>query len=212
MFYKDVSIWIAFLHGILSFFSPCVLPLIPAFLGVLFTAKNKFLKLFGFFIGFSVFFSIIGIFSSVFGIFFSKYGTVINYILGTIIIVMGILYMSNKEIVKPKKINVWNFKGGSLLTGILMGAAVGLIWIPCSSPILGSILTIATTVNPYKGGLLLFIYSLGISLPFLTIGAPISKLLTGGFGTPKWEKILKIFGGVFLIILGILIISGKMVV
>ncbi|MBO8139421.1 MAG: cytochrome c biogenesis protein CcdA [Thermosipho sp. (in: Bacteria)] len=210
-FYKDVSIWVALGHGILAFFSPCVLPLIPAFLGILFTAKNKFNKILGFFIGFSFLFSVIGVFSGQVGSFFAKYGTIINYILGSLIILMAFFYISGKQIVKENKVNVWKFKGGGFLTGILLGGAVGLVWIPCSSPILGSILTIAASSNALKGGLLLFVYSLGISIPFLTIGAPVSKLISYSFGKPKWELFLRILGGIFLIILGFLIISGKMI-
>ncbi|ABR30417.1 cytochrome C biogenesis protein [Thermosipho melanesiensis] len=212
MFYKDVGIWVALGHGILSFFSPCVLPLIPAFLGILFTAKNKFFKLFGFFLGFSIFFTIIGIFSSLFGLFFAKYGSIINYVLGFIIIVMGILYILQKEFFKPRRVNVWKFKGGGFLTGFLLGGGIGIIWIPCSSPILASILSIAASVSSTKGAILLFVYSLGISIPFLTIGASVSKILTMEFKSTKWEIFLRVVGGVFLILLGILIIMGKMVV
>ncbi|MBO8160714.1 MAG: cytochrome c biogenesis protein CcdA [Thermosipho sp. (in: Bacteria)] len=210
--YKDVSVWIAFGHGILAFFSPCVLPLIPAFLGILFTAKNKILKILGFFIGFSFLFSLIGVFSGKVGTFFVKYGNIINYVLGSIIIIMAIFYILGKQIVKENKINVWKFKGGGFFTGILLGGAVGLVWIPCSSPVLGSILSIAAKSNALKGGILLFVYSLGIFIPFLTIGASVSKILSVSFKKPKWEKFLRILGGIFLALLGILIISGKMVV
>lgn len=209
--YKDISIWVALGHGILAFFSPCVLPLIPAFLGILFTAKNKFNKILGFFIGFSFLFSIIGVFSGQVGSFFANYGTLINYILGTLIILMAIFYLSGKQIVKESKINVWKFKGGGFFTGILFGGAIGLVWIPCSSPILGSILTIAAGSSALKGGILLFVYSLGISIPFLTIGIPVSKLISYSFGKPKWEIFLRILGGTFLIILGVLIMTGKMI-
>ncbi|SHH44220.1 cytochrome c biogenesis CcdA family protein [Thermosipho atlanticus] len=210
--YKDISIWVALGHGFLAFFSPCVLPLIPAFLGILFTAKNKITKTIGFFVGFSFLFSAIGVFSGQVGSFFVKYGVVINYVLGIIIIAMGIFYIIGKQIVKESKINIWKFKGGGFLTGVLFGGAIGLVWIPCSSPILGSILTIAASSNALKGGILLFVYSLGISIPFLTIGIPVSKLISYSFGKPKWELILRIFGGIFLIILGILIIKGEMLV
>ncbi|ANQ54010.1 cytochrome C biogenesis protein [Thermosipho affectus] len=212
MFYKDISVWVALGHGILSFFSPCILPLIPAFLGILFTAKNKLLKLLGFLSGFSIFFTVIGVFSSIFGFFFAKYGSIINYVFGSIIILMGTLYIFQKELLKPRKVNVWKFKGGSFITGFLLGGVIGIIWIPCSSPILGSILAIAASANSLKGAVLLFVYSLGISIPFLTIGSSISKLMTASFKAPRWELTLRIIGGTFLILLGVLIMFGKMVV
>jgi len=92
----------------------------------------------------------------------------------------------------------------------MLGAAIGFIWIPCSSPVLGSMLLIAAQKSVIKGMWLLFVYSLGISIPFLTIGTLLSKALSFGFGKPAWEKWLRIIGGSFIVVLGILILLGEL--
>ena len=207
---KDVSVWIAFGHGILAFFSPCVVPLIPGFLGVLMTAGKRFLKVLGFFLGLSFLFSIMGAFSGNIGPFLERYGQIVNVVVGLGIILMGGLYLFETQIFKVRQVNIWKYKGGGFWKGLLLGMAIGFVWIPCSSPILASILMIASQTNPVKGVFLLFIFSLGISIPFLTIGGLIAKLTSKSFGKPKWEKILRITGSIFIITLGILVILGKM--
>ncbi|WP_448374690.1 cytochrome c biogenesis CcdA family protein [Fervidobacterium sp.] len=206
----DVSIWLALVHGLLSFFSPCVLPLIPGFIGIVLGGQKRYQRLAGFFAGFSVIFSILGGFSALIGAFLSKYGSIVEKIIGFGIIAFGVLYMFEVQLFKGKSANVWKFKNVGFLGGLILGGAIGFVWIPCSSPILASILLIAAQKNMARGILLLFIYSLGISVPFLTIGVAISKALTIGFGKPKWEMWIKYIGGVFMIILGVLIILGKM--
>ncbi|QTA38728.1 cytochrome c biogenesis protein CcdA [Thermosipho ferrireducens] len=207
--YKDVSFWTALVHGFIAFFSPCIIPLIPAFLGILFTAERKILKIFGFFIGFSLLFAIIGIFSGQLGFILGSYSNIINYVLGGLIILMGILYLLKLQLIRQVQIDIWKFKGGGFITGIIFGGSIAIIWIPCSSPVLGSILSIAASGNAIKGGFLLFVYSIGISIPFLTIGTSISKILTYKFGKPIWENLLRILGAFFIIFSGILIFFGK---
>lgn len=206
----DVSIWVALIHGLLSFFSPCVLPLIPGFIGIVLGGQKRFQRLAGFFIGFSVIFSLLGGFSSLLGTFLAKYGDILEKVIGIGIIILGILYMLEVQIFKGKNTNVWKFKNVGFVGGLILGGAIGFVWIPCSSPVLASILLIAAQKSVLKGILLLFIYSLGISIPFLTIGAALSKALTVGFGKPKWEMWVKYIGGAFMIILGVLILLGKM--
>lgn len=210
----EVSLWIAFASGILSFFSPCVLPLIPGFVGIVIggnkDSKNKIQRLLGFFVGFSAMFTILGAFSGLLGSILSEFGGLIEKIIGIAIIIFAVLFAMEIQIFKGKNVNIWKFKGTGLFGGVLLGLGVGFVWIPCSSPILASILLIATQKSIIKGMTLLFFYSLGISIPFLTIGTVISKVLTKGFGEPKWEKWTKIIGGIFIGILGLLILLGKM--
>lgn len=210
VFKTDVTLWIALVHGILAFFSPCVLPLIPAFAGVVLAKGKKLQRLLGFFVGFSVMFTVLGAVSSLIGGFLSTFGPVIEKVIGVVIVALGVLYMLDVQLIKGSGANLWKFKGAGFLGGLLLGGAIGFVWIPCSSPVLGSILLIAAKENLQKGMLLLFVYSLGISLPFLTIGSVLAKALTLGFGKPKWESLVKYVGGVFIIVLGALIFFGKM--
>ncbi|PLV60475.1 cytochrome c biogenesis CcdA family protein [Thermotoga sp. KOL6] len=207
-----VSYLMALGYGLLAFFSPCVLPLIPAFLGVLFATKGDLMKILGFFVGISALFSLMGVVFGIFGNFVPSY--VLTWISGTALLTFGLLYLFDVEIVKMKRgPNVWKFKGGGFINGFLLGGSVGLVWIPCSSPILGSILAIvASGREPLKGGILLFLYSLGISIPFILTGGVVRKLLNQmSFKKPKWMKFLKIVGSFSLILVGILVLTGKFI-
>ncbi|MFN4223842.1 MAG: cytochrome c biogenesis CcdA family protein [Fervidobacterium nodosum] len=206
----DISVFVAIVSGLLSFFSPCVLPLIPGFIGIVLGGDKKFQRLVGFFVGFSVMFTLLGAFSSFLGSFLVKFGGIIEKIIGIAIIIFGILYMLEIQLFKGKSLNIWKFKGSGLLGGLILGLAIGFVWIPCSSPVLASILLIAAQKSLLKGMILLFVYSLGISVPFLTIGTLVARILTRGFGTPSWEKWMKFIGGGFIILMGLLVILGKM--
>lgn len=201
-FVVEVSYWMALGYGILAFFSPCVLPLIPAFFGVLFSSKGDFFKLLGFFLGISSLFSLMGVLFGLFGNFVPSY--VLTWVSGLALVVFGLLYLFDVEVMKVKKgPNVWKFRGGGFLNGFLLGGSVGLVWIPCSSPILGSILAIvASGKEPVKGGVLLFLYSLGISIPFVLAGGFVNRLLNRiGFRKPVWMRVLKMVGASSLILL-----------
>jgi len=206
----DISVWLAIFHGLLAFFSPCVLPLIPGFIGIILFKEKRIQRLFGFFIGFSFMFALLGAVSSTIGGFLLSFGSIIEKIIGIGILLFGFAYIFEVQIFKGKSINVWRFKGSGFAGGLMLGAAIGFIWIPCSSPVLGSMLLIAAQKSILKGMWLLFVYSLGISIPFLTLGTLISKVLSKSFGKPTWEKWTKIIGGSFIMLLGILILFGKM--
>lgn len=210
----DVDLFTALLHGLVSFLSPCALPLLPSFIALLLYEKGvrAFLRIVGFFIGFSITFSALGAISGTFGSFLDK--NLLRYISGSIIIAMAILFLFQIQLFKPKSVKLTKFKLGGILSGIGIGFGVGLVWIPCASPVLASILAIAATKgSTLKGATLLFVYSLGISVPFLTMGGVVSKLFTKvSFKTPTWEKVLKYGTSVLLFIVGLLIIVGKVFV
>jgi len=208
----EVSYWMALGYGFLAFFSPCVLPLIPAFLGVLFASKGDFLKIIGFFVGISSLFSVIGVLFGLFGNFIPTY--ILTWISGLALVVFGLFYLFDVELVKMKKNpNVWRYKGEGFLNGFLLGGSVGLVWIPCSSPILGSILAIvASGREPVKGGVLLFLYSLGISIPFILMGGFVNRLLNRvSFKKPVWMNVLKVVGSHSLVLVGVLILTGRFI-
>ncbi|NUU96281.1 cytochrome C biogenesis protein [Marinitoga sp. 1135] len=205
----------AFLGGIISFFSPCILPLVPLFFGILMPDLKDF-KLtlkrgLAFFLGLSIFFSMLGVLAGSLGTFISKYQDVFNLVAGIFIIIMGIYYLLDKEIFKGFKLDLSKYKGTTFLGAFIMGILISFIWIPCSGPVLAAVLTFAsTTTNIFKGGFMLFLYSLGISIPFLFFSSVVSKLLSRiTFGTPKWQKILKVSGSLLLVLMGILVILGK---
>lgn len=219
----DVSIPVALGAGFLSFFSPCILPLIPAYItyitGTTIEEELRDKKLFalvrtlGFVIGFSVIFIIFGLSAGLIGQTFYGYKNTLTRIGGAIIIVfglnmMGILKLSflNKQtgIKAPKAVNSW-------FSSILMGMVFATGWTPCIGAVLGTILVYAgTTTTVLKGFYLLLAYSIGMAIPFLLTALLINqftKLLV------KIEGILPYvmkLSGIIIIALGILMVLNKM--
>ncbi|MGM0640968.1 MAG: cytochrome c biogenesis CcdA family protein [Thermotogota bacterium] len=205
----------AFTGGILAFFSPCVLPLIPLYLGILFidiqNPKQVFKRSIGFFIGLSLFFSLLGILSGSLSVIFINYQKEINILTGLLVIVFGGLYLLNKSLNLKIKMNLNKYKDDSFFSAIILGIMIALVWVPCSGPVLGAIMSMAASkTNVLQSGLLLFIYSLGISLPFIFIGSTVSRLMKKVvIGEPRWLKYLRVIGGILIILIGILIFFGK---
>ena len=204
-----VDIWVAFLHGLISFFSPCILPIIPFFVSVIFSKKG-FFNLVMFLVGFSTVFIVSGFFSSeIGGILISPLSKKIT---GTLIIIMGVLMLMDINIFKLGKITKFSIERGYSLPSFILGALIGISWVPCSTPVLASILIIASYKKSLYSILLLFFYSLGMSLPLLIFGKLIDKWYDNSEKLKKVFKMAKALGAVFIIIIGILMTLGKFVV
>jgi cytochrome c-type biogenesis protein len=217
---------IAFSAGILSFFAPCVLPLVPSYLifisGVSIdhldgpkTAQFKSTMLthsIAFILGFSFVFIMLGISSSMIGQFLSTYQAYITRIGGILLIVMGLFtlniikipFLSQEKMIQLKKKPLGFF--GSFLVGI----AFSLGWTPCIGPGLTSILIIASTEeSTWKGAYLLSMYSLGFAIPFILSALLFDQLLRFikryGFIVKYTMKVM----GVLLIIIGLLLVTAN---
>jgi len=223
---ENISIFVALSAGFISFLSPCILPLIPSYLafitGVsieelsgresLSHARKKIIaNSLAFILGFSFIFIALGASATFFGKFLSQNIRWFEIIGGAVVIVFGLHFTGLfrlKFLDKEKKFHLQSKPLGYLGTG-LVGMAFGAGWTPCVGPILGSILTLsATTQNVGKGIILLAFYSLGIGLPFFISGLIIHKFFEYFQTARKYLKIITIVGGILLIILGILLISG----
>lgn len=225
---KSVTIIAAFSGGLLSFFSPCLLPLLPAYLSflsgvaVLDQSELKkarvriFLSALFFVLGFTLIFSLFGVSAGALGRLFIPYKTLMVRISGIIVIIFG-LYMVGafRLLGLPylKSLDLSRMRVSGYLGSLLVGAAFSFGYIPCIGPILGAILVLAsTTGKAVIGGLLLAIYSVGFGLPFLIVALGISLF------TPLLRRLNKIAGivyivaGVLLIIFGILVLTGLMTV
>jgi len=123
----------------------------------------------------------------------------------------AIMFFFNVGLFKSRRANVHKYKNGGFFSAFVLGGTIGIVWIPCTSPVLGSILLIAVNSGTaLKGSVLLFLYSLGISIPFLTLGGIVSKILSRvSFGQPKWERVLRYVGAIFIGITGILVLTGR---
>jgi len=165
----------------------------------------------GFFLGLSLFFALLGSISGSIGMMLAMYQSVINIVAGVLIILFGFLFLINKSLISAKNIDIRKYnKNNSFFSAFLIGILISLVWIPCASPILASILTLATTTGePIRGALLLFVYSLGISIPFLFFSGIVSKILSKvTLGEPKWQKSLRIIGGILLMVVGTMVSFG----
>ena len=210
-----VSYGSAFLGGLLSFFSPCVLPLIPIFFGVLMGSAKKSIDRFWkgvfFTLGMSIFFFLLGTGAGGLGQFIGKNRQVMNFISGGLFVLFAFLYLFEIGF-KGVKVNVFKFRGG-MISAFLLGSVLGMIWVPCAGPILGSILVLAANQSTAgQGGLLLLVYSFGLSIPFLTLSGFVAKLtsrLTFG-GESRTRKALRFMVFILLFTAGILTMFDKL--
>jgi cytochrome c-type biogenesis protein len=219
----NITLSIAFLAGLISFLSPCVLPLIPGYISYISGSSLKdlnkrksnfiLIKTIFFTLGFSFVFIILGSTASLLGKFFLINSDIFKIIAGIIIIFFALQLL---EIINFKFMNkdfrfFTNQYSNNLAFPLLVGAAFGFGWTPCIGPILGSILTLASIeANLTKSIILLSVYSLGLAIPFIISGILIDKFL---FFSKKFRKyILKItkIGGVILLLTGIAILTGQL--
>ncbi len=221
----DISYWTAFGAGLLSFFSPCVLPLVPAYLANLAGSsaidtddKRKvwptLLHSIFFVLGFSILFILMGASAGLIGSAITEYAETLRIVSGIVIIIFGIFLIAAYKIPwlnYEKRMQVQGARNPGYLRSLLIGAAFSLGWTPCIGPILGSILFIASyTQETAKGALLLSAYSLGMGIPFLLIGLAWSYIVPFWKGITKHLGLISIISGILLIIVGILILSGQL--
>jgi cytochrome c-type biogenesis protein len=222
----ELSFLVAFGAGILSFLSPCVLPLIPSYLSfVTGLSINNFYdkessnlsrsfmlvhSLF-FVLGFSLIFISLGASASYLGRILLYYQDAIRKIGGLLIIVFGIhltgilnLTLLNRE----KKFHL-TYKPAGYLGTVLVGVAFGAGWTPCIGPILGTILVMASTTKDLTQGIfLLSLYSMGLGLPFLLSALMIHTLMDRFGSLIKYFRYISLISGILLIIIGLLIFTN----
>ncbi len=222
----EVGYITAFLGGILSFLSPCVLPLIPSYVSYItgisfedFKSGNKSLirKLTivnssAFVIGFSTVFVLLGISSSYVGKFFAVYYDHIRIIGGIIIIFFGLYIMGLLKIRFLSSEHRIHLKSkprgytGSFIVGLTFGAG----WTPCIGPILGSILLIASTSGSAMQGFnFLLVYSLGLAIPFMVTSLAINTFLSYFTTIQRYMKLIMILSGLLLISFGVILLTDK---
>ena len=219
----DTTLSIAFLAGLISFLSPCVLPLIPGYISYISgTSFDKIkqkkrnlviIKTIFFSLGFSLVFIALGSTASLIGNFFLINSSLLRIIAGIIIIffalqLIGIFNFNfiNKDI----RIFTKNYSN-NMTFPLIVGAAFGFGWTPCIGPILGSILALAALEeNIGKGTLLLSFYSLGLAIPFIISGILIDKFLLFSKGFKKYLSIITKVGGAILLLTGIAILTGQL--
>ena len=215
----ELTFLISFFAGVISFFAPCVVPLVPAFLGFLAGTsieKASRWSLFGhsflFVLGFGSIFSIIGV---LLNSFLSNVAlttqTWLGRIAGVIIIFFGFYLLG---VIKPKflrqehKFRIHRFNNRAL-TSFLFGAAFAVGWTPCVGAVLGSILVLAAAM-PRDAFILLLAYSLGLGIPFLIVGFFAHNFVNLVQNHAKFLKYFNIIVGLLVLALGFLVFTSKL--
>ena len=194
----------AFIAGIVSVASPCVLPLIPAIFAYS-TEKGKSRPI-AIVLGLSISFTLMGVVTSAFGSTFRAYLGYLNIIAEIFIIGFGLAMLFELNVFNAfgKLSSLRVSKEEGLLGGLLLGMSLGVIWIPCVGPILGTILTmVAVSADITYGAMMLFVYSLGFAIPMLLIAysANLSSAKLGGIA--KYDVVIKKVAGAMLIAVGL---------
>jgi len=219
---QEIPFIIAFLAGVFSFLSPCVLPIVPGFLSYIVgksfsdiqnSSKQDNLKLLPliilFIIGFSVVFIIMGASIDFLSDFFYDLKKEMNIFSGFLIIFLGLFFLGILKVPilnLERKLNFDKLQNLSFFP-LLIGMAFAFGWSPCIGPILGSVLAIAIN-DSINGTILLTIYSMGLGVPFLIVGLMMGKLIILSKNLAKFSKYFQILTGLILLLTGILILNG----
>ena len=216
-----IELIVAFGAGLISFLSPCVLPLIPGYISYISgnslneLIEKKSINLFPiilFTVGFSLVFIIFGAASTFLGQVLLQNSYELRIAAGLIIIVLSlhIIGIINIKFLNYEK-RIHTNSNTRLYSPILIGMAFAFGWTPCIGPILGSILVLASTEESLnKGILLLFSYSLGLAIPFILSGYLIQKFLIFSKNFKKNITLVSRVGGIILLITGVLILTNQL--
>ena len=216
-----IELFIAFGAGLISFLSPCVLPLIPGYISfisgsslneILAKKKVNLIPLILFTLGFSFVFITFGAAASYLGQVLLENSQTLRIVAGSVIVIfslqligfINISYLNfEKKVYTKRSNNIW--------FSFIVGMAFGFGWTPCIGPILGSILALASTEETiFKAIILLSSYSLGLAIPFILSGYLMQRFLMFSKNFRKNINIVSKIGGIILLITGILILTNQL--
>ena len=207
----------AFIAGVLMFFAPCTLPLVPGYLGFVGgVSRRRLVKNAIFFIlGFTIIFILFGSVFAAAGINLSRWRPIIVRVGGAIIFLFGLtmtgllksqIFQYSWSLRVPSGI-----KPGKALSSLLFGAVFALGWTPCIGPVLGTILLLASgTETVAQGAILLLIFSLGLAVPFLLVALGVKSLLVKENKYQKLFRGAEIAGGIILMVIGGLLMANRL--
>lgn len=209
---------ILFLEGIITFISPCILPMLPIYVtyfigGKEKSRKNVLINAIGFVLGFSIIFTLLGGAAGTFGIYINSHIRIFNIISGIIMIVFGLNYIGLVELTFLQRTfklkNKVDLNNLNIISSIIFGIIFAVGWTPCVGTFLGSALMVAAnSQETFKGLTLLLSYSLGLGIPFIISALLINNLKETFKVIKKNYKLINNISGVLLIIIGLFMISG----
>jgi len=219
-----LTVGIAFLAGLVSFVSPCVLPLVPAYLSLLTGESLEDLKAetaanaraqtlahaVAFVLGFSVIFIALGLTASAIGGALNANRTLISQIGGVLVVILGLQMMGFLRIpflMMDKRAHLQHDRR-SFWTSLIVGMAFAAGWSPCIGPILAGILALASQQHNEEAAVLLSFYSLGLALPFLITAAAIGAVLPALARVRRYLRAIEFASGAFLIAVGFVLVNN----
>ena len=206
---------IVFLEGIITFISPCLLPMLPIYVSYFAGSEAQdtqktLLHAFGFVLGFTLVFMALGALAGTLGSFLTAYQNVVNLVCGLIVIFFGLhflgvfqlnLFRGSRKAIRTRNLGFFS--------AMVLGFIFSLGWTPCVWAFLGSALMLASQQGHVLSGMLmLLIYSLGLGLPFLISAVLIDRLKSAFDWIKSHYAIIQLFSGSFLILVGVLMATG----
>ena len=208
---------ITFLEGIITFISPCLLPMLPIYISYFAgggerTVKKTLTGALGFVLGFTIVFVTMGALAGTVGSFLREHQTVVNIVLGLIVIFFGLNFLGVFRLNLFRGTNqTVRTRSTGFFPALLFGIIFSLGWTPCVSAFLGSALAMASQQGQaLQGMLLLLVYSLGLGIPFVLSAVLIDRLKSAFTWVKKHYKVINIVSGSFLILVGILMATGTL--
>ena len=208
---------IAFLEGIITFISPCLLPMLPIYISYFAgggerTTSRSLKGALGFVTGFTVVFVTLGALAGTVGRFLQEYQTVVNMISGLVVIVFGLSFLGvfKLNLFKGSHRSV-NTDNMGFFSALLFGVIFSISWTPCVGAFLGSALMLASQqAHVGEGMLMLLAYSLGLGIPFVLSAVLIDYLKTAFNWIKKNYKVINIISGCLLVLIGVMMTTGTL--
>lgn len=209
------SIFTALLAGVLSFLSPCILPLVPVYLGVLSghddSGRSGLRRALFFVAGFALIFVLLGLSAWAVGRALLQYRTTLSRIGGVVVILFGLYQIGLLRIPALQRERRFHMPaGGTDLGAFLIGLIFAFSWTPCVGPVLAGILAMAGSATEIRQSItLLAAYSAGLALPFLLAAVSYDLAKSWFKQLGKHVRVFEILGGVLLLVLGLLLVTGQ---
>lgn len=207
-----------FLEGMITFISPCLLPMLPVYISFFAAGevnnKKTLVNALGFVSGFTIVFIVLGLFAGAVGGLLRAHAGLVNLITGSIVVILGLNFMG---VIKVGFLNYTSDKNTTIAknlrfsTSVLFGAVFSIGWTPCVGAFLGSALLLASlNASAIKGAIMLLVYSLGLGIPFIASALLINKLKDAFDFIKQNYKMINLLSGGLLVVLGILMMTGTM--